>query len=62
MLNRTDDVCMLVLKLPGSGRDRWSRKVLAIRRKDKREPDMMDFIQFVNDNTVIVTNPIFLKK
>ena len=61
MLNRTD-VSMLVLKLPGSGGDRWFRKALAIRRKDKREPDMMDFIQFVNDNTVIVTNPIFLKK
>ena len=26
------------------------------------EPDMMDFIQFVNDETVIVTNPIFLKE
>ena len=53
---------MLVSKLPGSGRDRWSRKVLAIRRKHKREPDMMDFIKFVSDETVIATDPIFSKE
>ena len=62
VLNTPDVVCMLVSKLPGSGRDRWSRRVLVIRRKNKREPDMMDFIQFVNDETVIVTNSIFSKE
>ena len=33
---------------------------MAIRRKHKREPYI--FIQFVNDETVIVTDPIFLKE
>ena len=61
VLNTPDNVCMLVSKLPGSGRDSWSRQILAIRRH-KREPDMMDFIQFVNDETVIVTDPIFSKE
>ena len=56
MLSTPDIVCMKFSKLPGKGRDMWSRKVLAIRRKCKREPDMTDLIQFVNDETVIVTN------
>ena len=37
-------------------------KVLAIRRKYKRKPDMLDFIQFVNDETVIVTDAMFWKE
>ena len=60
MLNTPDVVCMLVSKLPWSGRE--SQKVLPVRRKYNREPDMMDFIQFVNDKTVIVTDPIFSKE
>ena len=60
MLNTHDVVCMLVSKLPWSGRE--SQKVLTIRRKYNREPDMMDFIQFVNNKTVIVTDPIFSKE
>ena len=59
VLNTHDVVCMLVSKLPGNGRDSWSRKILEIRRKHKREPDMMDFIQLSNDETVIVTDSIF---
>ena len=61
VLNTPNVVCILASKLPENGRDRWSRKVLAI-RKHKREPDMMDFIQFVNDESVIVTNPVFSKE
>ena len=53
---------MLVSKLPRSGRDRWSRKFLPIRRKHKFKLDMMDFIQFVNSETAIVTDPIFWKE
>ena len=60
VLNTPDVVCMLVSKLPWSGRE--SQKVLAIRRKYNRETDMMDFVQFVNDKTVIVTDPIFSKE
>ena len=61
VLNTPHVVCILASKLPGNGRDRWSRKVLAI-RKHKSEPNMMDFIQFVNDESAIVTNPIFSKE
>ena len=50
-------ICMLVSRLPGSARDRWSRKVLGIRRDKGREPDMKDFIYFANDETVIMSDP-----
>ena len=52
---------MLLCKLLGSVRDKWSRKVLKIRRRDDREPEMADLIQFVNSETLIVTDPVFSK-
>ena len=66
VLNTLDVVCKLDSNLSGNGRDKWSRKVVAIRRKHNRKPDMMDFIQLmmrrVNDETVIVTDSIFSKE
>ena len=59
MFNTLDIIYMLLSKLPESAREKWSRKVLTIRRKGNREPEMADFIQFVNDETVIVTDPVF---
>ena len=53
---------MLLSKLPGSVRDKWSRNVLTIRRSRKREPDLTDFIHFVNDETLIVSDPISSKE
>ena len=47
-------MCMLLSKLPGSARDKWSRNVLTICRRHKREPDLTDFIHFVNDETLSV--------
>ena len=55
-------MCMLLSKLPGSARDKWSRNVLTICRRHKREPDLTDFIHFVNDETLTVSDPIFSKE
>ena len=33
-----------------------------IRRRGYREPEMADFIQFINDETLIVTDPVFSKE
>ena len=44
VLDTEDIICMLLSKLLGSARDERSRKVLAIRRKVSREPEMADFI------------------
>ena len=54
VLNTPDIICMLLSKLPGSVRDKWSRKVLTIQRRGNRESEMADFIHFVNDETLIL--------
>ena len=59
MLNTPKIICMLLSKLPGSARDKWSLKVLTIRIRGNRELEMADFIQFVNNKTLIVTDPVF---
>ena len=55
-------MCMLLSKLPGGIRDKWSRRVLLIRRKQGREPELADFIDFVNDENLIVNDPAFSKE
>ena len=32
-----------------------------IQRRGNREPEMADFIQFVNNETLIMTDPVFSK-
>ena len=55
-------IFMVLSNLPGSVRDKWSQKVLTIRRRGNREPEMADFIQFLNSKTLIVTNSVFSKE
>ena len=53
---------MLLSKLPGWTKDKWSRRVLLIRRKQGKEPKLADFIDFVNDENLIVSDPVFSKE
>ena len=62
VLHTPDIICMLLSTLPGSVRDKWTRKVLTTQRMGNREPEVADFIQFVNDETLIVTDPVFSKE
>ena len=52
---------MLLAKLTGHTRDKWARHVLSIGRRQMREPDLVDFIELVKDETLLVNNPLFLK-
>ena len=61
VFNTPDIICMLLSKLPGSARDKWSRKVLTIRQNQRREPELSDFIKFVDNETLIVSDPLFSK-
>ena len=61
VLNTPDIICMLLSKLSGSIRDKWSQKILTIQRRVEREPEM-DFNQFVNNKTLIVADPVFSKE
>ena len=52
---------MLLAKLPGHTRDKWARRVLSIRKRQMREPDLADFIELVKDETLLVNDPLFSK-
>ena len=54
-----ETLCTLVSKLPGSLRDRWSRKVQVVRRSFGREPRLSDFPSFVHEETILVNDPTF---
>ena len=62
VLDTPDIMYMLLSTLPGRASDKWSRNVLTMCRRHKREQDLTDFIYFVNDDTLIVSDPIFLKE
>ena len=49
---------MVLSKIPGGTRDKWSKTVLLIRRKQGKEPEMVDYIDFVNDENLIVSDPV----
>ena len=59
VLETSEVMCMLLSKLPGSTRDKWSRKVLGITRKQKGDPELADLIDFVSDENLIVNDPVF---
>ena len=46
-------------KLPPYLQERWNRKVFQLRRNKDRESRLTDFIQFVSDETLILSDPLF---
>ena len=60
-LETPETLCILVLKLPGSLRDRWNRKVQAVRQNSGREPCLSDFASFIHEKITLVNDPIFSK-
>ena len=61
-LNSPDILCTLTSKLPGNGRDKWNRKVLSIRRHRAEDPELADFIDFINDETLLASDPLFSRE
>ena len=55
-----DVICMMLAKLSGHTRDKWARHVLSIRRQ-MTEPDQVDFIELVKDDTLLVNDLLFSK-
>ena len=49
---------MVLSKIPGGARGKCSKRVLLIRRKQGKEPEMVDYIDFVNDENLIVSDPV----
>ena len=61
-LGTPEMLCMLISKLPGGLMDRWNKTVQAIRRKQIREPDLQDLIQFVEEETTVVSDLLFSRE
>lgn len=59
VMNTDDIICIFLSNLPGSVRDKCYWKVLILRTWASRELEVADFIQFVNEKTLIVTHPMF---
>ena len=55
-------ICMLISKLPGGLMDRWNRKVQNIRRSQLREPTLQDLIKFVEEETILMNDPLFSRE
>ncbi|MEO0687165.1 MAG: hypothetical protein AAFY76_19485, partial [Cyanobacteria bacterium J06649_11] len=54
-------LCTITSKLPANLRDRWNRSVYRFRSIEKREPVLVDLIDFIERETVIATDPLFSK-
>ena len=58
LLNSPDMLCTLISKLPMSVGNRWNRRVQFTRKNQLREPDLADFIKFVDEETELVDDPL----
>ena len=61
-LGTLEMLCTLISKLPGGLMDRRNKTVQAIRRKQIREPDLQDLIQFVEEETTLVNDLLFSRE
>ena len=58
-LDSPDTLCLMIAKFPRHIRDGWNRQVLAIRKRMCREPSLADLIGFVEEETLLVDDPLF---
>ena len=61
-METSDTPCMLVSRLPNGVVDRWNRKALMLRRSQQRELSLKDFIEFFDEETVLINNFIFSRE
>ena len=53
---------MSKIKVPGHLQDRWNRNALRIRRTETREPELLDLTNFIEDEMILVNDPLFSRK
>ena len=53
---------MMASKLHGGLTERWNREVSKIRRHHRREPDLEDFIMYIEEETVVMNDPLFFRE
>ena len=62
LLETPETLYIIVSKLPSGLRDRWNRKVQDIRMSYDREPFLSDFFGFLNEETILINDPIFSRE
>ena len=62
LINSSDMLCTLILKLPMSFGDRWNRRVHFTRKNQLREPDLADLIKFVDEETELPNDPLYSRE
>ena len=53
---------MILAKIPGYLQDRWNRNVQKIRKVQMREPGLIDLTNFIEDEMVLVNDPLFSRE
>ena len=62
LFNSPDMLCTLISKLPMSVSDRWNRRVQFTWKNQLREPDLTEFIKFVEEETELVNDPLYSRE
>ena len=50
---------MMVSKLPDSLTERWNKEVSKIRGHHRRQPDLEDFIMYIEEKIMLMSDPLF---
>ena len=62
VINSPDILYMLVSKLPSGLIDRWNRTTHNVRKRQDCEPSLGDLIEFVDQETTLVNDPMFSRE
>ena len=61
-LETPDVISIILAKIPGYLQDRWNRNVQKIRKVQRREPGLIELANFIEDEMVIVSVPLFSRE
>ena len=62
VLDGPEMMCLMLSKLPGNTREKWSSSLMNIRRRHLRELDFTDIIHFVDDEATLADDLLFSKE
>ena len=62
LLDTPEMICMILAKPPLHLQDRWNRNTLLLRRRDSREPTLIDLTNFVVDKMTLVNDLLYSRE
>ena len=62
LLDTPEIMCMILAKPPLHLQDRWNRNTLLLRRRDSREPTLIDLTNFVVDEMTLVNDLLYSRE